>query len=45
MSCHGPAEQISESIRSQLAHDYPHDKATGIALGKVRGAVTYKKPI
>ncbi len=45
MHCHGPADQISESIRSQLAHDYPHDRATGIALGKVRGAVTYKKPL
>ncbi len=45
MSCHGPAEQMSESIRNQLAHDYPHDKATGTALGKVRGAVTYKKPL
>jgi hypothetical protein len=45
MHCHGPADQISESIRAQLAHDYPHDRATGIALGKVRGAVTYKKPL
>ncbi len=45
MNCHGPAEQISESIRSQLQHDYPHDKATGTALGKVRGAVTFKKPL
>jgi hypothetical protein len=45
MHCHGPAEQISESIRNQLAHDYPFDKATGVALGKVRGAVTFKKPL
>jgi len=45
MHCHGPADQISESIRSQLAHDYPHDKATGLTVGKVRGAVTYKKPL
>lgn len=45
MHCHGPAEQISESIRNQLAHDYPHDKAVGLALGKVRGAVTFKKPL
>lgn len=43
--CHGPADQISEPIRSQLAHDYPHDKATGVAVGKVRGAVTFKKPL
>lgn len=45
MHCHGPAEQISEPIRQQLAHDYPHDKATGLALGRVRGAVTFKKPL
>lgn len=45
MHCHGPTEQISEPIREQLAHDYPHDKATGLALGRVRGAVTYKKPL
>lgn len=43
--CHGPADQISEPIRSQLAHDYPHDKAIGMAAGKVRGAVTFKKPL
>jgi Protein of unknown function (DUF3365) len=45
MNCHGPAEQMSESIRTQLAHDYPHDKAVGLALGRIRGAVTYKKPL
>jgi hypothetical protein len=45
MHCHGPVEQISESIRSQLSHDYPHDKALGLVVGKVRGAVTYKKPL
>lgn len=45
MHCHGPAEQISESIRQQLAHEYPHDKAVGLAIGRVRGAVTYKKPL
>jgi hypothetical protein len=45
MHCHGPAEQISESIRNQLAHDYPFDKATGLTLGRIRGAVTFKKPL
>jgi hypothetical protein len=45
MHCHGPADQISEPIRAQLAHDYPFDRATGIVLGKVRGAVTFKKPL
>lgn len=45
LHCHGSSDQISESIRNQLVHDYPHDKATGISVGKVRGAVTYKKPV
>jgi len=45
MHCHGPAEQISEPIRALLAHDYPHDRAVGVILGKVRGAVTFKKPL
>jgi Protein of unknown function (DUF3365) len=45
MGCHGPTEQISESIRAQLAHEYPHDKATGLTVGRLRGAVTYKKPL
>jgi hypothetical protein len=45
MNCHGPAEQVSESIRAQLAHEYPHDKALGLTVGRIRGAVTYKKPL
>ncbi len=44
MACHGPKDQLSESIRNQLTHDYPHDRATDVALGRVRGAVTFKKP-
>jgi Protein of unknown function (DUF3365) len=43
--CHGPADQLSEPIRAQLSHDYPHDKAIGATVGKVRGAVTFKKPL
>lgn len=45
LHCHGPVEQISESIRSQLAHEYPHDRAVGVAVGRIRGAVTFKKPL
>lgn len=43
--CHGPTEQLSEAVRNQLAHDYPHDRAVGIAVGKLRGAVSFKKPL
>ncbi len=45
LACHGAAEQIADSVRTQLAHDYPHDRAMNIAVGKVRGAVTYTKPL
>jgi hypothetical protein len=43
--CHGPAEQISEAVRAQLASEYPHDRAIGTAPGQLRGAVTFKKPL
>lgn len=43
--CHGTPDQISESIRNELAHDYPHDKGVGVLVGKIRGAVTFKKPL
>jgi hypothetical protein len=43
--CHGMPEQISETIRNGLAHDYPHDKGVGVLVGKIRGAVTFKKPL
>jgi hypothetical protein len=43
--CHGTPDQISESVRDQLEHEYPHDRASGVVVGKVRGAVTYKKPL
>lgn len=45
VGCHGPADQISESVKSQIGHDYPHDRAIGFQLGRIRGGVTYKKPL
>lgn len=45
MGCHGAPDQMTEAVRSQIAHDYPHDRAMGVAVGKVRGAVTFKKPL
>jgi hypothetical protein len=36
---------VSESIRNQISHDYPHDRAMVGSVGKVRGAVSYKKPL
>lgn len=43
--CHGTADQIPASIRNELAHDYPQDKGAGLLVGKIRGAVSFKKPL
>jgi hypothetical protein len=32
-------------MKAQIAGEYPHDKATGYAVGQVRGAVTVKRPL
>jgi Protein of unknown function (DUF3365) len=43
--CHGPSEQIPESIRTMLNKQYPFDAATGYKAGELRGAVTIKQPL
>jgi hypothetical protein len=43
MGCHG--DKISDAVRSQLATEYPYDRAIGYQLGQVRGAVTIKRPL
>lgn len=43
MACHGPASQISEGVRAQLAIEYPKDRAIDYQVGQVRGAVSIKK--
>lgn len=45
MACHGPASQISEGVRAQLASEYPNDKAIEYQLGQVRGAISLKKSL
>lgn len=45
LACHGPASQISEGVRAQLAAEYPNDKATEYQVGQVRGAVSVKKSL
>lgn len=42
--CHGPSEQIPESIRAVLKQHYPFDAATGYKVGELRGAVSIKEP-
>lgn len=43
--CHGSAEQIPDSVEQSLAQFYPQDKATGYALGDLRGAVSIRQPL
>ena len=44
-TCHGAVESLSGDLQAALAKDYPHDRATGYALGDVRGALTVKRPL
>lgn len=45
MACHGPASQMSEGVRAQLAIEYPKDRAIEYQVGQVRGAVSIKKSL
>ena len=38
LRCHGPAEEIDPDVRAILAERYPEDRATGYAIGDLRGA-------
>lgn len=43
LACHGT--NISEAVKSQLANEYPNDRAVGYSAGQLRGAVTVKRPL
>ena len=43
LSCHGTTDSIPDTVKTRLATDYPHDRATGYVLGQIRGAVTIKQ--
>lgn len=45
LNCHGEPAAIPPPVRTRLAADYPHDKATGYALGEVRGAISIKRAL
>lgn len=45
VKCHGPAEGLSPAVKEKLAALYPQDKATGYTPGKIRGAMTIRKPL
>lgn len=41
--CHGPVANLSEAVKSQLASEYPFDRAVDFQVGQVRGAISVKK--
>jgi hypothetical protein len=45
LACHGSIEQQSPELRTALAKAYPHDAATGYALGDLRGAFSLRMPV
>ena len=45
LACHGPAEQLAPEVRQLLAARYPQDRATGYAVGDLRGAVSVRLPL
>ena len=45
VQCHGSAEAISPGVKARLKELYPDDKATGFAVGSIRGAITIRKPL
>jgi hypothetical protein len=45
LTCHGTDATIPDVVKARLKAEYPHDMATGYALGQIRGAVTIKRPL
>jgi hypothetical protein len=45
LTCHGTEGTIPDAVKERLKAEYPHDKATGYAIGQIRGAVTIKRPL
>lgn len=43
LTCHGDTRTQPEALRAALAADYPHDRATGYAVGDLRGAFSLKR--
>lgn len=45
VACHGNENEISDTMKAKLKAEYPNDKATGYAVGQIRGAVSVKRPL
>jgi len=44
LQCHGSTEQLKPAVVERLRALYPDDKATGYAVGQIRGAMTIRRP-
>jgi hypothetical protein len=44
LNCHGDPAGFAPEVREALAREYPADRATGYAVGQVRGAISIKQP-
>lgn len=45
ITCHGPAEKMSDAVKAQIGVDYKGDKAVSYLPGQIRGAVSVKRPL
>lgn len=45
LRCHGGEDAIPRDVKDALKTEYPHDRATGYALGKIRGGFSVKRPL
>jgi len=45
LKCHGPSDRIEAGLKSELARNYPHDRAFGYEKGQIRGALTVWRPL
>jgi len=42
LTCHGTKDDIPKKVAAKIAELYPHDRATGYAIGQNRGALSIK---
>jgi len=45
LACHGDPATFAPEVRQVLARRYPQDRATGYAVGDLRGAVSVRVPL
>lgn len=43
-ACHGAPDALSPAVKGRLRELYPDDRATGYAVGDIRGAITLRRP-